>query len=114
MVYSTYKKQRILYLHAHGHKLPTIKMLDKENLKCSRVGIHKFTRAYHATESIARRIGSGRPSKITAEIKQLVEEQMRINDETIAYQLHRLLTEKGYSIALRTVLRCRTLLGWMF
>ena len=115
MVYSEYKKQRILYLHAQGYKPPTIKkMLQREHLKCSRVGIHKFLKTYHITRSIGRRPGSGRPSKITAEIKEIVEAQMRIDDETTAYQLHRLLTEKGYSISLRTILRCRTALGWTF
>ena len=39
---------------------------------------------------------------------------MRSNDETTACQLHRMLTEKGYSISLRTILRCRTPLGWTF
>ena len=39
---------------------------------------------------------------------------MRADDETTAYQLHRLLNEKGYSISLRTILRCRTALGWTF
>ena len=115
MVYSEYKKQRILYLHAQGHNPPTIKkLLQQEHLKCSRVGIHKFLKAYQFTGSISRRPGSGRPSKITAEIKEIVEAQMRKDDETTAYQLHRLLTEKGYSITLRTVLRCRTALGWTF
>ena len=107
MVYSTYKKQRILYLYYKGYRPPTIKkMLDKENLKCSRFGVYKFLKLYNATRSIGRRVGSGRPSKITAEIKQLVEQQMRIDDETTAYQLHRMLTEKGYSISLHTILRC--------
>ena len=39
---------------------------------------------------------------------------MRINDETTAYQLHGMLTEKGYSISFRTILRCRTAFGWTF
>ena len=69
---------------------------------------------YHDTLSIGRRPGSGRPSKITAEIKAIVEAQMRVDDETTAFQLHRLLTEKGYSITIRTILRCRTALGWTF
>ena len=115
MVYSDYKKQRIIYLHAQGHRPPTIeKMLQQENLRCSRVGIHKFLKVYHATGSIARQPGSGRPSKVTAEIKTIVEQQMRLDDETTAHQLHRLLNEKGYSISLRTILRCRTALGWTF
>ena len=115
MVFSTYKKQRILYFASLGLKPPAIsKELQKEKLKCSRVGVHKFLKRYRETGSIARRVGSGRPSKVTAEIKQIVEDQMRLDDETTAYQLHRLLTEKGYSISLRTILRCRTALGWTF
>ena len=39
---------------------------------------------------------------------------MRLDDETTAHQLHRLLVEKGYSISLRTILRCRTALGRTF
>ena len=62
-------------------------MLQQENLKSSRVGIHKFLKANHTTGLIGRRPGSGRPSKITAEIKEIVEAQMRIDDETTAYQL---------------------------
>ena len=115
MVYSTYKKQCVLFFASRGLKAPAIaKELQKENLKCSRVGIHKFLKKYEATGSISRRVGSGRPSKVTAEIKQIVEEQMRADDEMTAYQLHRLLNEKGYSISLRMILRCRTALGWTF
>lgn len=115
MVYSTYKKQRILFWFSKGLKAPSVaKALEEEKLKCSRCGIAKFLKVYQETGSISRRPGSGRPSKITAEIKRIVEEQMRKDDETSAYQLHRLLTEKGYSISLRTILRCRTALGWTF
>ena len=45
-------------------------MLNEENLECSRVGVYKILKLYNV---ISRRVGSGRPSKITAEIKQLVE-----------------------------------------
>ena len=70
MVYSTYKKQRILYLHSQGLKAPIIvKVLAQDKLKCSRVGVAKFLNVYDATGSITRQPGSGRPSKITAEIK---------------------------------------------
>ena len=39
---------------------------------------------------------------------------MQFDDETTAFQLHALLRARGYSISIRTVLRCRTLLGWTF
>ena len=112
MVFSCYKKQRILFYYEKGYKAPTIaKLLREANLQCSRVGVAKFLKKFQETGNINRRVGSGRPSKVTAEIKRVVEEQMRLYDETTAVQLHRILVEKGYSISLRTILRCRTSLG---
>ena len=64
--------------------------------------------------SIARKPGSGRLSKVTAEIKALFEQQMHIDDETTAHQLHQLLQSRGYKISLCTVLCCRKSLGWTF
>ena len=88
MVYSEYLLNRVLVLHEKGLKAPTIKkILDREGLPCTRVGIHAFLERFKASGCIMKKAGSGRPSKITAEIKRLVERQMRINDETTAYQL---------------------------
>ena len=92
-------------------------------MKASRWGVAKFLKRFREDGTILRHVGSGRPSKVTAEIrpskvtaeiKAIVEEQMRLDDETTAFQLHRLLTEKGYNLTRRTVLRCRTELGWTF
>lgn len=115
MVYSEYKLQRILYYNLQGFKAPTIcRLLEEEGLRASRTGIAYFLKKYEQTGSIARRPGSGRPSKITSEIKAMVEQQMREDDETTAVQLHAMLRERGYNISLRTILRCRTSLGWTF
>lgn len=115
MVFSDYKKQRMLALASEGVRAPTIaKELQKESLKYSRVGVHKFLFKFQETGSISRRVGSGRPSKVTLEIKHLVEDQMHKDDESTAYLLHHLIGEKGYSISLRTILRCGTTLGWTF
>ena len=43
--------------------------------------MHRFL---HETGSVTRRIGSGRPSKVTAKIKQFIEEQMKKDDKTTA------------------------------
>ena len=51
---------------------------------------------------------------MTGEIKKLVEEQMRCNDETTASQLHTLLTHEGHRLSLSTVLHCRSMLGWSY
>ena len=85
MVYLTYKKQRILYWFNQGPSIA--KALEEERLSCSKCGIPQFLKVYQSTGSIARQPGSGRPSKITTEIKHIVEEQMRWDDETTATSL---------------------------
>lgn len=113
MAFSEYMDQRILYLQFQGYNAPTIvTSLQKERMVGSMRGIAKFLKRYEETCTIARCAGSGRPTKITGEVKQLVVEQMRADDKTTAYQLHALLTRLNYS--LRTILRCRKILGWTF
>ena len=115
MVLSTYAKQRVIALREQGFKAPTIaNKLREEGTYVTRVGIHKFLRVYEATHTIQRRSGSGHPSKITTEVKALVEQQMNRDDETTAYQLHQMLLENRCLISLRTILRCREQLGWTF
>ena len=64
-----------------------------------RENIHRFLKR-EEYQSIRRKPGSGCVSSITAEIKALVEQQMQTDDETTAYQLHKLLTSlltsRGY------------------
>ena len=116
MVYSMYLKQRILFYHLHGYRAYTIAILlkEKEKLSTSRQGIHEFLRRYRDTGSIGRRPGSGRLSRITAAVIQLVEAQMQKDDNTTAVQLHALLNDNNIDLSLKTILRCRTQLGWTF
>ena len=115
MVYSEYTKLRILFYHFKGLKAPTIaRYLQAVNIHCARQNVAIFIKKYRQTKSICRRSGSGRPSKLTAEVKAIVEEEMRRDDETTAHQLHQLHLSRGYRISLRTILRCRTSLGWTF
>ena len=51
---------------------------------------------------------------VTREVKLLIEAQMLKDDETTAYQIHKLLTDKGINISVSTILRCRKELGWTF
>ena len=104
-----------IHYYYKGHKPYTIqKMIAKEGMQASRRGLEKFIEKYEETGAINRRGGTSRPSKITAEVMKLVEEQMQKDDETTAVQLYRLLRDKGYDISLATILRCCTKLGWTF
>ena len=116
MVFSTYTKLRIVYYQSKGYKPYTIANFMKENdgISASRFGVAKFLKVYQSTGTIERRAGSGRMSSITWKIKELVEEKMKEDDETTATQLHYMLLDNGITISLRTVLRCRTILGWTF
>ena len=106
---------RQVSLYYQGYKPHTIeRLLREEGLKASKWGIAKFIARFKADGVLTRRLGSGRLSKVTAEVKAIVEAQMRQDDETTAFQLHKLLVEKGYNISRRTILRCRRDLGWTF
>ena len=115
MVFDDYTKQRILIFYFKGYRSPTIsKLLEDEGIFVCRRGVAKFIIRYLATGSIARCPGSGRRTKITEDVKRVVEEQMKVDDETTATQLHVLLVDLGYSLSLRTILCCRSTLGWTF
>ena len=116
MVYTNYCKQRILYLNRQGFKAPSITkiLVQEEKLPVTRAGVHDFLKRFEAYGCLLRRPGSGRPTKITTEVKRIVEAQMQLDDETTAHQLHALLTSKGYTLSVNTILRCRSSLGWTF
>lgn len=115
MAYSEYTKQRILSYWFQGQKAASIALkLKDEGIIVSRVGVWKFVKRYQLNGTIHRRPGSGRPSKITADVLRIVDAKMAEDDETTAVQLQKLLAEKGHQLSLHTILRSRTRLGWTF
>ena len=58
-------------------------------------------------------VGSGRPFKLAQKMLDAIEEWMKQNDETtVATQLVKMLSERGFKISTRTVERARKTLGW--
>ena len=78
------------------------------------MGIYKFIDKYEkfGTFSVVPR--DSKPTLITSEIKQLVDQRMEEDIETTATQLCEILKEKGYKMSLKTIIRCRDQLGWTF
>ena len=76
-----------------------------EGISCTHESVHIyiFLLHYKATKSVRRKVGLNTTAKVTAEMKQLVEEPMRRDDETSAYQLHQLLVSRGYNISVHSI-----------
>ena len=55
------------------------------------MGIYKFLQKHMEMNNIERGPGSGRPMKMTAAVKALIERQIRDDNETTVVQLHALL-----------------------
>ena len=74
MVYSWYTKRRIIYHYKKGYQAPSIaSLLLDEDITASQVGIARLLRRYEETGTIVRRLGSGRPTVITTEMKTIEE-----------------------------------------
>ena len=84
-------------------------------MKCTFIHIQSYKyMQYTLVGYIGRRPGSGSNSKVTGEMLEIVEAQMRHDDETTASQLHAILNSKGYPFSLSAIFRCRKSLGWTF
>ena len=118
MVYSDYKKQRIVFWRNEGLKAPSIcKKLRSEGLSCTREEVYKFLLKYEATGSICRKEGLGRWSKVTGEVKDIIEKQMQADDETTVAKLQKLLERYDHHLSKSAIIivQCRRRrLVWSF
>ena len=115
MVFSSYTKERILLFRRLGKKAPTIqKLLAKEGLVVSRVGVCKFLKRFQRTGSLLRQYGSGTSSKVNDDALALIEQEMRNNDETTAKELQSKLESEGHRLSQPSILRWRRELGWTY
>ena len=104
--YNDYTCQRIVSLYEEGFKAPTMtKMLGMENIRVTKQGVCYLLKKYNATNSIARRKGSGRKTKITEEMKKLIDERMTDDDETTIKELQKMLKEEGQKIGTTSILK---------
>lgn len=86
----------------------------EHNISVTSQAVNRFLRYYKIKKCIARKQGSGRPSKITETVLQLIEDAMNNDDETTATQLQSILRCNGNNISLASIRRCRAVLGWTY
>ena len=65
-------------------------------------------------KTIARKPGSGLPPKLSPAIQKLIEDVMRVDDETTATQLQAILADRNIYVSLATIVRNRCQLGWIY
>ena len=90
MVFSDYTKQQILHFH-RTEKLKSYTIasrLKEEGITVSQRGVLKMLKRFEEYGTIQCLPGSGRPSKVTAAVKAIVDQEMRRDDETTAVQLY--------------------------
>lgn len=88
LYYSDYVKERAVYLFMDGKNAPAItKALCDESHVVLRVSIHKLLIKYRETGTVARQQVSGWPSNPLQTVDKVIENQMRVDDETIAAKL---------------------------
>ncbi len=88
--------------------------LEREGIVTTHQTVRRFYKRYCNSGSIARRTGSGRPTLLTADRLELIEEMMQQDDETTAVQIRLLFLQRGVRLSLSTILRGRRQLGWTF
>ena len=113
---SLYARQRAKELMAQGASVKeTMGCLHKKGIFSCRQTVWRFKRHYDQHGSIEPLRSSGRPTKLTNEVLQVIETAMQEDDETTASELSLRLQELHVShMLLCTILKGRKLLGWTF
>ena len=116
MVFSDYTKLRILSLNWQGFRVSAIveHLVLEDGIRVSKQGFRMFLKRFAARRTIARAQGSGFPSRITPEIKQIIKEAMREDDETTTTQLQAKLATHNVYVSLGTICRNRSQLGLIY
>ena len=77
-------------------------LLVAEQISASVTGVAKFLKRYQQTGTTARQTGSGGKQTVTEAVKDIVEKQMREDDESTATQLRAAVARAGHNLSTRT------------
>ena len=107
-----YAKIRIISLKESGMSSKMIQqILAEEHVMTTSETIHRFLKRYNFYGSIDCSHSSGRKSKATANVLEIIDSSMTENDETTAKQLQLLLKQHGIDLSESSILHYRRKLG---
>ena len=114
--YSVYIRQRIVSLSQRGLSIRAIRttLLAEDGLSVSLGGVSKFLNKVRNGSSLVDLPRAGRSSKITAQVKDIIDRELERNGELSAADLQNSIArETGNMIPLSTLRRARRKLGWV-
>ena len=110
-----YTKQRAVFYAAKGLNASAIsKALSREGLSYTPKSVSLLLRKLREGQSIIRKPSTGRASKVTQRVNDIIEEQMQKDDETTAAELEHILQREGIKLSCSTILRSCQKLGWTY
>lgn len=103
MVFSDCAKKRMLLFHKEGHgPCAIVALLGTEQISTN---VNGFAKTYQQTGTTVRQKGKEGKRKVTKAVKDIVERQMRIDDEATATQLCTAVARGGHILSTQTDLR---------
>ena len=110
---SNYTRERIESLYMQDlHPAEIFNQVKKENSPVSFASITRIIKKLQLTGSVKNLKRSGRPTKLTAEAKAVIETMMRRNDEATRIAIQKNLAKQGVAVHASTVRRSRKQQGW--
>lgn len=109
---SMYARERIHHLLQGRSISATLRVLDNEGVSTCRQTVWRIRRHIHISGTAHPLPKSGRPTKLTAEVLQMIDDAMERDDEATATELVVTLKNAGITASRITILKGRRRLGW--
>ena len=106
--------RNLFYYRLKKNSFLIVRCLAEEGHIVSKACVLKFLQRYRETGTIARAPGTGQASKLTEQIREIIEDQMKKNDETTGMELQKLLKKEveGFNASEASIPQWRNDLGW--
>ena len=111
---SNYTRTRIINLFNQKYRpVQILQLLKNEGITVSLTTVTRLIKKYTKTNSTKDRNRSGRPSKVTKAIQDIIETQMRKDDETTSKDLRAIIRKNhGVKLGSSTIRKARREQGW--